>query len=239
MGLKKVIKSIIPRFLLKRLKKGRPQVREQSTPVKAENDQNPKEQNLVLYWDPEYAKVLDEWGKDSTWNEIQLLLCTSSGKVLDIACGTGITIEILSKFRNLDLYGFDISELLIEKAVERGIDRSKLKVADATKSNYAENEFDYSYSIGSLEHFTEEGIEKFIEQSSKITKRASFHMIPVSRSNLNEGWMTTVQSFFNNSEDWWKSKFEANYDEVYPVPSKWEDDISFGRWFICVNNTMN
>ena len=57
MGLKKVIKSIIPRFLLKRLKKGRSQVSEQNTPVKAENDQNPKEQNLVLYWDPETRVV--------------------------------------------------------------------------------------------------------------------------------------------------------------------------------------
>src|SRR5687767_2540136 len=68
---------------------------------------DPKKQDLELYWDPEYAKVLEEWGKDSTWNEIQLILASLNGKVLDIACGTGITIKILSKYPGLELYGFD------------------------------------------------------------------------------------------------------------------------------------
>ncbi len=235
MALKKVIKLLVPPIFLKLRRKKKVKAQTPITIKKKDKITDPNTQNLELYWDPEYAKVLDEWGKDSTWNEIQLLLSTCKGKVLDIACGTGITIEILSKFKNLDLYGFDISELLIEKAIERNIQKHKLKVADATVSNYSENEFDYSYSIGSLEHFTEDGIDKFIEQSAIITKKAAFHMIPVSRSNEDEGWMTTVQSFFNNSEDWWKLKFQAHFSEVFAVPSKWEDDISFGRWFICVH----
>ena len=114
--------------------------------------------------------------------------------------------------------------------------KERLKVADATKTNYQEKEFDYSYSIGSLEHFTLEGIDEFMKQSSRVTKKVSFHMIPVSKSNLDEGWMKTVQSFFNNSEGWWYKKFYEHFSEVYVVPSKWEDKISNGRWFICVND---
>lgn len=36
------------------------------------------------------------------------------------------------------------------------------------------NEFDYSYSIGSLEHFTNEGINEFIEKVHSILKMLHF-----------------------------------------------------------------
>lgn len=192
-------------------------------------------QDLEMYWDPEYADVLEVWGTDNTWNEIQLLLSPCKGKVLDIACGTGITIEILRQFSQLELYGFDISDLLIKRAIQKNIPKERLKVADATKENYKENEFDYSYSIGSLEHFTLDGISDFIKQSSRVTKKIAFHMIPVSKSNNDEGWMKTVQSFFNNSEEWWMKKFQEHHTKVYSIPSKWEDAISNGRWFVCIN----
>nr|WP_242024857.1 class I SAM-dependent methyltransferase [Leptolyngbya sp. FACHB-60] len=156
------------------------------------------------------------------------------GKVLDIACGTGRTMEILSKFPNLDLYGVDISDLLIGKAKQRGFSDKKLKISDATKTNYIDSSFDYSYSIGSLEHFTEDGILKFITESYRITKASSFHMLPVSRSNQNEGWMKTLQSFHNNSIEWWLDKFKQVYPTVYVLDSQWNDDISIGKWFICL-----
>lgn len=233
--IKKIVKSFCPPIILKSILKLKKQPKKINIKNNEAINSNPDKQDLNLYWDNEYAEVLEEWGKDNTWNEIQLILGSCKGKILDIACGTGITIELLNKFPQLELYGFDISDLLIEKAIKRRIPRERLKVADATKVNYNENEFDYSYSIGSLEHFTFEGIDKFLSESSRITKRISFHMIPVSKSNQNEGWMKTVQSFFNNSEEWWLKKFKQHYSNVYCVPSKWEDEISYGRWFICIN----
>lgn len=194
----------------------------------------PDKQDLDLYWDPEYAKILEEWGKDNVWNEIQMILGGRIGKTLDIACGTGATIKLLDKFPGLELHGFDISPVLIEKAVEKNIPKAHLRVEDATKTSYRNDEFEYSYSIGSLEHFTLDGIDDFIRESARYTSKASFHMIPISRSGKNEGWMKTTQSFFNNSEGWWLEKFQKHYKSVFPVPSKWQDDISFGRWYICI-----
>lgn len=195
---------------------------------------DPKSQSLDMYWDDSYSTVLEEWGKDNVWNEIQLILGAKEGKVLDIACGTGKTITILQKFPHLDLYGFDISDLLIEKALKKGIHSEKLRVSDATNTSYSDNEFNYSYSIGSLEHFTVEGIESFIKESFRYSQKASFHMVPISRSGRDEGWVTTIQSYFNNTEEWWLVKFKKYYSHVYAIPSKWEDDISFGRWFVCI-----
>ena len=101
-------------------------------------------QDLDVYWDVEMAQVLETWGENSVWKELPLLLVSCQGKILDIACGTGKTMEIISKFP-LDVHGCDISDLLIGKAIEKGIRKDHLTVCDATKMPYGNNEFDYAY----------------------------------------------------------------------------------------------
>jgi ubiquinone/menaquinone biosynthesis C-methylase UbiE len=182
------------------------------------------------------ADMLETWGEGNVWSEVQLLMVDRQGKTLDIACGTGKTMEILSKFPGLELHGLDISDFLLSKAEQRGIPKDRLRVCDATRTDYSDGEFDYSYSIGSLEHFTEQGIVDFLSEASRLTRKASFHMIPVSRSGKDEGWLKTVQSFHNNSIDWWLKRFTAAYDTVYVCDSKWQDEISVGRWFLCLKD---
>ncbi len=191
-------------------------------------------QDLDMYWDEEFAKVLETWGEGNAWNELQLLLVNCEGKVLDIACGTGKTIELAAQFPRLQVHGCDISDLLIEKARKRGIPSDRLKVCDATKTGYADKAFDFSYSVGSLEHFTESLITDFIKETHRITRGYSFHFMPVSKSGKNEGWMKTVQSFFNNSPEWWVEKFKTVYPTVHVFDSKWEDFHSNGKWFVCI-----
>ena len=60
---------------------------------------------------------------------------------------------------------------------------------------YKNNSFDYAYSIGSLEHFTEIGITEFVTECHRVTSKISYHMIPVSRSGNDEGWIKTYQVF--------------------------------------------
>jgi ubiquinone/menaquinone biosynthesis C-methylase UbiE len=198
------------------------------------NSLPPNTQDLDVYWDQEMAKILETWGEDSVWKEIQFLAVNWKGKVLDIACGTGKTISILSNLSHCDLYGCDISDFLIQKAISRGISEERLKICDATKTGYQDNFFDYSYSIGSLEHFTNDGVDQFIAEAYRITAGNSFHMLPVSRSGRDEGWIKTLQSFHNNSTDWWMAKFKAVYKTIYLLDSKWNDDLSVGKWFICL-----
>lgn len=193
----------------------------------------PDQQDLDLYWDPKMAEVLESWGENSVWKEIQYLMVNCHGKVLDIACGTGKTMEIISKFP-LDIHGCDISDLLIGKAIERGIMQDHLTVCDATKMPYEDDSFNYAYSIGSLEHFTEDGIVKLLKEAHRVVGNTAFHMVPVSRSGKDEGWLKTYQSFHNNSVDWWLGKCHSVYEKVYVIDSTWEDDISVGKWFVCV-----
>lgn len=193
-------------------------------------------QDLDPYWEEKMAQILEEWGEGNVWNEIGMFFLERQGKVLDIACGTGKASVILKDINpRLDLYGCDISDLLIGKAVTRGLTPEKFTVCDATDMKaYSENMFDYSFSIGSLEHFSSDGIEKLISETHRVVKYMSFHMMPTSRCGKNEGWLKTYQSFYNNTPDWWVGHFKKKFDQVLVFDSKWEDDISVGKWFVTI-----
>ena len=196
---------------------------------------HPSSQDLDIYWDPEMAQILETWGEGNVWTEIQLLMTGRTGKVLDIACGTGKTMSLLQRFPDLELHGCDISDRLIDKAVERGIPRDRMCVCDATAMPYAEGEYDYAYSIGSIEHFTEDGIRSFLLESRRVAGKIAFHQNPVSRDGRNHGWIKTFQSYFNNNVDWWSEHYRSVYARVDIIDSRWEDDLSVGKWFICRN----
>lgn len=193
-------------------------------------------QNLEIYFNPNFVPSVTEWGQGSAWLEIQYLLTNCHGKILDIACGPFTIYPTLSRLKHCQFYGCDISDVLISLATKYGVPADHLLVCDATQMPYEDNFFNFSYSIGSLEHFTEEGILKFLKECSRTTRQKSFHQIPTSRSQQNEGWITLDQSYFNNSVEWWLNKFQAVYQEVLVLDSQWEDPISTGKWFICTNS---
>jgi SAM-dependent methyltransferase len=193
-------------------------------------------QDTEIYFDPKFAEILETWAADNAWQEIQVFLRNRTGKVLDLACGTGRTNDFLKGFDGLEYYGCDISEPLIAKAIQRGISSERVRAADATKLDYKDGEFDYIYSIGSLEHFTVEGLKATLAECKRVCRGINFHQIPVSRSGLNEGWITPSQSYWNNNEDWWLNIFRSFFgDSVWVMSSKWGDDKSRGVWFVCGN----
>ena len=224
------LKEILPPFILKLLINLKKKLR------KVNFVPSPKNQKLNLYYDKEMAIILDNWGQRNAWIEVQHIFFDKKGKILDIACGTGKVIEILKNNFDLDVYGCDISSFLIDKAKKKNIDEKKLIVCDATSLPYESNYFDYCYSIGSLEHFTESGIIKFLQSSSKVTKIKGFHMIPISRSGKNHGWIENYQSYFNNSQEWWSNLCEKASLKYKFIDSSWEDEISVGKWMIVKKN---
>jgi ubiquinone/menaquinone biosynthesis C-methylase UbiE len=229
--MKRVLKQFIPPVVISVFR----QIGGKSTTRKIGRPDSAKGQELDIYWTEDMAYQLENWGKAHTWNEIECLLVNCEGKVLDIACGTGVNILSMAKFKKIQIFGFDISDFLIKKAIEKGIDKNRLSVQDATQTAYQDNEFAYSYSIGSLEHFTEEGIDSFLKECSRYTSKASFHMIPVSESDKDEGWMRTNQSFHNNSVGWWLAKYRKHFAEVLVINSGYTDPgLSLGKWFICL-----
>ncbi len=230
MKIRAILKDMLPPFLLRGFKQAKRRMQSKSQTIAKAGTQT-----LEIYWDPEMAAVLETWGEGNAWNEIQLLLLNAKGAVLDIACGTGRVMSMLQGLTELEVHGCDISNYLMEKAVRRGICKERLTCCDATAMPYPEKSFDYAYSIGSLEHFTEDGIYKFLEECKRVVKKRSFHMIPVSRTQKNEGWISPWQSYYNNSADWWIAHCKRSYSKVIILDSAWEDERSVGKWLVCEN----
>jgi SAM-dependent methyltransferase len=190
-------------------------------------------QELDIYQDEAFSQLLETWANDTAWQEVQVLLGNRTGKVLDLACGTGRAHDFLGHMPNLEYHGCDISEFLIEKAKRRGISADRLLVGDATAMPYADDQFDYIFSIGSLEHFTVEGIGATLRECRRICKGLTFHQIPVSRSYLDEGWIVDGQSFWSNSRGWWMAHFNQVFgDRVWTMTSNWQDPTMLGFWFV-------
>jgi ubiquinone/menaquinone biosynthesis C-methylase UbiE len=106
-------------------------------------------------------------------------------------------------------------------------------VCDAQRLPYAEASFEHAYSIGSLEHFPEEGIDRVFRECARVVRKLSFHMIPVSRGGRDEGWITPYQGYFNNSTHWWTAKARRVFREVTVLDSIWNDERSTGKWLVC------
>lgn len=235
-NLKQIVKQVLPPFVLQGIRKVTGVISAAKI-VTGQDSASVSEQDLAIYWNDEMAQLLETWGEANVWKELPLLMVNCRGKVLDIACGTGKSMEIIAGFP-LDLHGCDISDLLIGKAIGRGIRQDHLTVCDATSMPYENNSFDYAYSIGSLEHFTEEGIRKVMAECHRVVRNTVFHMVPVSRSGQDEGWLKTNQSFHNNSVAWWLEKYQAVYKTVHVLDSTWDDHISVGKWFVCMKNEV-
>ena len=230
--MKTLIKKLLPPFITDILRIFKRQIKKNIIQI------NPSKQKLDIYYSKEMSDILDKWGARNAWIEIQhILQDKKEGKILDIACGTGIVMQILKKNLGINnIYGCDISDFLIKKAEKKGIEKQKLKICDATELPYSIDEFDYNYSIGSLEHFTKEGIVKFLKSSMSVTKYTGFHMIPVSRNNKDNGWIENYQSYFNNSEKWWSDLCSQVTSDFYFLDSSWEDEISVGKWLVVKKN---
>jgi len=194
---------------------------------------DPDKQALDIYWDPKMAELLESWGEGNAWHEITMIFAGRTGRALDIACGTGKVMAVVQAVPGIEVYGCDISDLLIARAVRRGLDPARLKVCDATQLPYADDSFDFAYSIGSLEHFTEEGIEQVLRGCSRVVNGPSFHMIPVSRSGVDEGWIKPYQEYFNNSSTWWIERAQRVFPNVALLDSIWSDERSLGKWLVC------
>lgn len=191
-------------------------------------------QVLDIYWDDGFAAAAEHWGEATVWEELKYFMANCQGRVLDIACGSGRTIEILHQFERCEFYGCDISDVLISIAIRRHpMSSNRFTVCDARSLPYESDWFNYAYTVGSLEHFTVDGIQGVLKECHRAVKYASFHHVPVSKRGRDEGWIVTDQGYHLNSLEWWISQCDKVYDNVYALKSSWKDSLSVGVWLVC------
>lgn len=96
----------------------------------------------------------------------------SSGEnILEIGCGVGAVLGILGKaFSDLKIAGIDLQAKQIQFARQHlsnlGLDKVDLKVGDANKLPWQDNQFDRIYAIWFIEHLS--NLNKFYKKQKEF-----------------------------------------------------------------------
>jgi ubiquinone/menaquinone biosynthesis C-methylase UbiE len=113
--------------------------------------------------DKYYEKKYHELEEENWWfvsrRDIILKLIKNEGikpteKILEIGCSGGPLIKLLTEEGYTNISGIDISQEAIDQCVAKGIDN--VKVIDASKTLFGNNEFDLLIASDILEHIKED-----------------------------------------------------------------------------------
>ena len=133
------------------------------------------------------------------------------GKFLDIACGTGRTLQ--SAFtRGCDCYGVDFSEKALEVAKKRVKATLYCRDVNLGFPDLEDNKFDYITCLGSLEHFVNQ--DMVLKETVRICKEEGKIIILVPNNDYilhKLGYETDYQPIINRySLKGWKNLLERN-----------------------------
>ena len=97
--------------------------------------------------------IIKKWSLVIQKNIIDSLRIKKNSKILDVGCGTGNLLSMLSeKDKSLALYGIDISTKMLKSAGMKLKGRANLKIMPIEKLGYR-NKFDYIFSVDSFHHY--------------------------------------------------------------------------------------
>lgn len=137
-----------------------------------ENDKNIFKQNSKVNFDS-HAETYDESSDGKfvapMYGEIiSRIINTKGKKILDVGCGTGNILMKLIKNRDLDLYGLDISEKMIEVAKNNIGDKAELKVGDSEFMPWEDKYFHVIVCNASFHHYPNP--EKVLLEMRRVLK---------------------------------------------------------------------
>lgn len=152
-----------------------------------------------------YDAIADQiWESPSLYRDALRLAPDCSGDILDIGCGQGRFLEVISRSCSgvKSISGCDISPKLIELSKAR-LPNGKFEVANAlTLENYATASFDYVFMIASLEHMIDH--EAAVRSAYRVLKPNGVICIAVP----NRRWVSYKKWLRNRTEfqpvdDYW------------------------------------
>jgi ubiquinone/menaquinone biosynthesis C-methylase UbiE len=105
-----------------------------------------------------------------------------NSKILEIGCGTGNILTYISKEKNCDCYGIDISsdsEEVIKYFEKNRGTKIHFMIGDGFNVPYPDNYFDVVYSEGVIEHFNNQEIIKMVDEHVRVCRPDGIIIISV------------------------------------------------------------
>lgn len=137
---------------------------------------------LVKKTKDDYNLIAEDFSRkrEMIWKELSFLRdqVIAGEKILDLGCGNGRFIELF-KEQNIEYFGLDNSERLIEIAKKR-YPRGKFQIADAFNLPFPDNFFDKVFSIAVLHHIPSDQYRtRFLEEVRRVLKPGGILILTV------------------------------------------------------------
>ncbi len=121
-------------------------------------------------------------------------------KILDVGCGTGDTLVIISKLSTAKLYGLDISKNMLLRARKKLGRKAKLILGDVEKIPFEDNYFDYVLNTEAFHHFPNPN--KSLKEINRVLKKDGKFIL----ADLN---------FYSDFIHWLFKKIEPGHVKIY------------------------
>ena len=124
------------------------------------------EKNVILY---------SKYGKISCQNIFDYLKNKKYNKLLDVGCGTGLLIDMLSKECNKEFVGLDLSPEMIKEAKKKKIKNAKFVEGRSDELPFENNTFDIVTCSQSFHHYPE--TDKPLQEALRVLKPGGLYII--------------------------------------------------------------
>ncbi|MFM5574933.1 methyltransferase domain-containing protein [Aeromonas veronii] len=148
--------------------------------------------------------------RSSNLVDISELIASSCGfgKVLDVGSGEGYLVCELLK-RGIDAYGFDVSDIVIERANTRWPER--FYQGSILSMPFSDDSFDYIVSTDCMEHLAKDDVPKALQELYRVSSRYVFLQIATTEDRDGH-WHLTVEN-----RTWWESCCFENGFRKHPL----------------------
>lgn len=164
------------------------------------------------YWDGSRDTGYGGYGYDGRWRKVADQMVAHYGlepgmKVLDVGCGKGFLLfDLTEAVPGLEVTGIDISDYAIEHAKPEIKDR--LQVAHAKELPFADDSFDFVYSINTLHNLYNHELEPALKEMQRVSKAHSYLCVESYRNEAEKVnllyWQLTCEQFCTPEEwAWW------------------------------------
>lgn len=166
------------------------------------------------FWDGERHLGYGGYRYDGRWRSVAEAMAKHydlkpGSKILDVGCGKAFLLYELSQVvPDAQVAGIDISSYAVENAKEEV--RSFLQVGSATSLPFADDEFDFVYSITTLHNLYNYDLAKALSEIERVSKGGRYICVEAYRNEREKVnlmyWQLTCRAFHTPQE--WEWIFE-------------------------------